>query len=307
MEPFLKILTKPDNIPVLLMVPATLVLLVMWRRAASTNDRLLEDGGIDAVRDHMEGTRPEKGDDADPDLGRLHTWPYLVRVELIAALVVILLLTVWSITIDAPLEQHADAMRTPNPSKAPWYFLGLQEMLVYFDPWIAGVMLPLFIIGGLCAIPYIDVNPKGVGYHGWKDRKFAIATFLFGFVVLWLLLIIVGVACRGPGWNWFWPWEAWDPERAVATPNRNWADLFGVGSYTSASIFGGLTLLTYYGLAVAYWLRRRKTSATLQRMGAVRYAITAFLFLTMLALPIKMALRLALGVKYVWVTPWFNV
>jgi len=307
MEQLKEILTRPDNIPVLLMVPATIVLVILWWRAARTNDRLLEEGGLEAVQRRMEGTRPEKGDDDDPDLGRLHTWPYLVRVELIAALVVLLIVTVWSIGIDAPLEQMADPSRTPNPSKAPWYFLGLQEMLVYFDPWIAGVMLPLFIIFGLCAIPYLDVNPRGTGYYSWRGRKFAISTFLFGFLVLWLALIIIGVTCRGPGWNWFWPWETWDRERIVATPNRNLSDVFGIDSYTAASVFGGVLVALYYGSAVVYWRLRRAISPTLQRMGASRYAITAFLFLTMVALPIKIALRHGLGVKYVWVTPWFNV
>jgi hypothetical protein len=308
-DQFLSILSKPDNIPVALMVPLCIVLIALWWRAARTSDRILEEEGPEALRAHMEGARPEPvpGEEPDPDPGRVHTWPYLVRVELIATLVVILILVVWSIAIDAPLEQHADPTRTPNPSKAPWYFLGLQEMLVYFDPWIAGVMLPSLIIGGLCAIPYIDVNPEGSGHYGWKDRKFAITTFLFGFVILWLLLIIVGVFFRGPGWNWFWPWETWDPERAVATPNRNWSDLFGLGSGTGAMIFGALTIAVYYGLAVLYWLRKRGTSPTLQRLGKIRYAITAFLFLTMMALPIKMLLRHLLGVKYVLVTPWLNI
>jgi len=72
-----------------------------------------------------------------------------------------------------------------NPAKAPWYFLGLQEMLVYFDPWIAGVIMPTLIIVGLMVIPYIDANPLGNGYYTYKQRKFAIWTFLFGFIGLW--------------------------------------------------------------------------------------------------------------------------
>jgi len=307
MEQLVAILTKPDNIPILAMVPVTIGLVFLWRKAALTNDRLIDEGGIEAVRAHMEGARPERGDDEDPDLGRLHTWPYLVRVELIATLIVLLVVTIWAIGIDAPLEQLADPTRTPNPSKAPWYFLGLQEMLVYFDPWIAGVMLPLLIIGGLSAIPYLDVNPNGSGYYGWKQRKFAIVTFLFGFLILWFSLILIGMVFRGPGWNWFWPWETWDPQRPIATPNQNWSDLFGIQSQLLAAIFGALTIACYYGLAVVYWFRRKASSPTLQRMGRLRYAITAFLFLTMMALPIKMILRHALGVKYVWVTPWFNI
>src|SRR5437660_1690184 len=136
---------------------------------------------------------------------RIHTWPYLVRLEFLASLIVMTVVTVWSITIDAPLEEPANPNKTPNPSKAPWYFLGLQEMLVYFDPWMAGVVLPSLIIVGLMVIPYIDVNPRGNGYYTFKERKFAISTFLFGFLVLWILLIILGTFFRGPGWYLFMP------------------------------------------------------------------------------------------------------
>ena len=134
---------------------------------------------------------------------RVTTWPYLVRIELLWTIVAMIILTVWSIVVDAPLEMPANPNRTPDPSKAPWYFLGLQEMLVYFDPWIAGVMVPLLIIAGLIAIPYLDTNPRGNGYYTWRERRFAISVFLFGFVGLWVLPIIVGVFCRGPGWNWY--------------------------------------------------------------------------------------------------------
>ena len=109
------------------------------------------------------GSRRAAADQALPD--KVHTWPYLVRAEFISGCVMILALLIWSIVIDAPLEDPANPSKTPNPSKAPWYFLGLQEMLVYFDPWIAGVILPTLIIIGLMAIPYIDINPNGNGYY----------------------------------------------------------------------------------------------------------------------------------------------
>ena len=111
---------------------------------------------------------------------KIHTWPHLVRMEFLVALFVTVALTLWAMMVDAPLEEPANPTRTPNPSKAPWYFLGLQEMLVYFDPWHAGVVLPTLIIVGLMIIPYIDINPKGNGYYCFKDRKYEILTFLFG-------------------------------------------------------------------------------------------------------------------------------
>ena len=88
-----------------------------------------------------------------------------MRNEFLMTLLVIIVLTVWSLLLNAPLEQPSNPTRTPNPSKAPWYFLGLQEMLVFFDPWYAGVVLPSFIIVGLMLIPYLDINPKGNGYY----------------------------------------------------------------------------------------------------------------------------------------------
>ena len=95
----------------------------------------------------------------------IHVWPFLLRIEFLAAMIVTAILMVWSITLNAPLEEPANPNLTMNPAKAPWYFLGLQEMLVYFDPWIAGVVMPTLIIVGLMVIPYIDTNPLGSGYY----------------------------------------------------------------------------------------------------------------------------------------------
>src|SRR5438309_12059067 len=129
---------------------------------------------------------------------KVHTWPHLVRMEFLVALFVLVALTLWALTVDAPLEEAANPTRTPNPSKAPWYFLGLQEMLVYFDPWNAGVVLPTMIIVGLIALPYIDFNREGNGYFSFAQRPFAITVFMFGFLVLWVLLIVLGTFLRGP-------------------------------------------------------------------------------------------------------------
>src|SRR6185369_3058089 len=142
-----------------------------------------------------------------PTDDKIYTWPHLVRTEFLCTLAVIAFMLVWSLLVDAPLEEPAAPTRTPNPSKAPWYFLGLQEILVYFDPWHAGVVLPTFIILGLMVLPYIDINPKGNGYFTFTERKYEILTFFLGFHVLWILLIVVGTFLRGPGWNWFWPWQ----------------------------------------------------------------------------------------------------
>lgn len=303
---FWEVVARPDYLPIVALIPGMLVLFAWWWREARRNDALEERGGLEAVAEDMRGGVPEPDRSLGPeDVDRVHTWPYLLRVELLVSLAVLAGLTVWSITVDAPLEQLADPNRTPNPSKAPWYFLGLQEMLVYFDAWIAGVVLPVLIILGLCAIPYLDPNPGGDGYYCWRPRRFAIATFWFG-MFLWVALIVIGTFFRGPGWNWFWPWEVWDPNYFVDATSRNWPDLFGVKEGWAASVFGGATVLAYYGLGgLAWWFYRH--TATVQAMGPVRFGIVAFLWLTMLALPLKIVLRLALDVHYVWTTPWFNL
>ncbi len=293
MEHMIKIFSKPDNIPILGMLFLVFYFLWLGLRYALQNDRLIKAGEYERIKD-----QPDK---------KVNVWPYLARLEFLAVIIKMIILTVWSITIDAPLEEIANPAKTPNPSKAPWYFLGLQEMLVYFDPWIAGVVLPGLIIVGLMVIPYVDVNPEGCGYYSFSNRKFAIITFSFGFIMLWVLLIVFGTFFRGPGWNFFWLWEKWDPHKVVALTNVNLSEKFGIQSYFWSSIFGASIVFGYYSLAVFYYRWRKNKSDTVQKLGVLRYSIVAFLFLTMMSLPIKMVLRLAFNIKYVWVTPWFNI
>ncbi len=241
---------------------------------------------------------------------KVHTWPHLVRLEFIVAIFVFVVLVLWSVGIDAPLEEPANPTRTPNPSKAPWYFLGLQEMLVYFDPWLAGVVLPTLIIIGLIIIPFIDINPAGNGYYCFKERKYEVLTFFFGFHILWVSMIIIGTFFRGPGWNLFWPWQRWDPHKVVALTNVDLPYLLGFRDYGWSAVCGAVVVLGYFvvGLAGFYlWVLRVKGKEFLERWGLVRFLITAFLFVTMLSLPAKMFLRLAFNVKYILATPWFNI
>ncbi len=101
-------------------------------------------------------------------------------------------------------------------------------MLVYFDPWMAGVVLPSMIIVGLMAIPYIDTNKAGNGYYSYNDRKFAFLTFQYGFVVLWVVLILLGTFLRGPNWNFFGPYEFWDLHKVIPLNNVNLSDIFWI-------------------------------------------------------------------------------
>ncbi len=258
----------------------------------------------------IKGQTLAKEKDADISEGELPTWPYLVRKEFLAAIICMIILIVWSVMLDAPLEELSDSTMTPNPAKAPWYFLGLQEMLVYFDPWIAGVVFPMLIVVGLMAIPYIDINPKGNGYYTFRERKFAMLTFCFGFHVLWILLIIVGVFMRGPGWLWFWPWQEWDPHRIAAEINYDLTSFVGVSSKSFLGfILGGVVVMGYYylGITAPHRLMKGRKSVALEKLGLIRYTIVAFLFLSMMALPIKVLLRFVFHIKYIWVTPWFNI
>jgi hypothetical protein len=294
MNPFIEIITQPDNIAIVIMIIMVTFFMVWAFQQAFQNDRL-KAGGL-----------PVEGEN-DQDI---ETWKPLVRIELIITLAVMIGLTVWSILVDAPLEEIANPTLTPNPAKAPWYFLGLQELLVYFDPWLAGVVLPTLIVVGLIAIPYIDINPKGNGYYTFKERKYAILIFSFGFFILWLLLIVIGVFFRGPGWLWYWPWQEWDHQRVIYEPTRDLTSMIGIDSRSIAGfIIGGIVTIGYLvgGMVLPYRYWKKNNPELLEQLGMIRYATIMFLFITMMSVPIKMVLRLVFLVKYVWIIPWFNV
>lgn len=135
-------------------------------------------------------------------MDRVNVWPHLMVAEFVALLVVLVLLTIFSATVDAPLRELANFNQTPNPSKAPWYFLGLQELLRYFHPQVAGVTIPTVIIIGLMAAPFIDRNPSTRP----DDRKLAIVLFSF-FILSFSILVTLGMFFRGPGFNFVYPWK----------------------------------------------------------------------------------------------------
>ncbi len=138
---------------------------------------------------------------ADP-VDKVHVWPHLLVSEFTAILALMALLTIFSALVRAPLLELADFNQTPNPSKAPWYFLGLQELLTMFHPMVAGVTIPGVAQVLLMMAPYIDRNPK----TNPADRKFAISLFTM-FVMFWAVLVIIGSFFRGPGFNFVFPWN----------------------------------------------------------------------------------------------------
>ena len=296
-ENFQLIIGKPDNVPIVALI--FLLIFFTWYslREGVRNDRRI-----------AAGEPPVEKDEAD----RVWTWPDLVYTELIAMVVCMVVLIVWSIVLEAPIEQPANNANTPNPSKAPWYFLGLQEMLVYFDPWLAGVVLPSLIVVGLMAIPYIDKNPKGNGYYTFNERKAEITIFLFGFVVLWSSLIVLGTFLRGPNWNFFGPFEFWDIHKLEALTNVQLSEYIwvrGLGMALPANwfireIFGiGLTL--FYVAVLPVVLAKKGLVKYYEKLGPARYYVAVMLFLMMLSLPVKMLMRWVFNLKYIVSIPEF--
>ncbi len=287
---FLLIAGKPDNVPISAMIFLLGIFTWIALRKAYYNDKQIDNGGIP-----FEKTETDE---------KLFTWPDLVYTELLCMIALTIVMIVWSVGLRAPLEEAANPTSSPNPAKAPWYFLGLQEMLVYFDPWLAGVVLPTLIIVGLMAIPYIDTNPKGNGYYSFKERKWEIGVFLYGFLVLWSFLIITGTFLRGPNWNFYGPYEFWDPNKLEPLVNIDlseliWVKLMGMPLprlWVIREAPGLILVLLYLGLAPAMAVGPFRRFYL--KMGAPRYYVGAFLFLTMLSLPIKMVLRWLFNLKY---------
>jgi menaquinol-cytochrome c reductase cytochrome b/c subunit len=133
---------------------------------------------------------------------KVHTWPHLLAAEFVAALACTAFTFLFSIWVNAPLLQLSNPNQTPNPSKAPWYFLGLQELLTMFHPMVAGVTIPGVGLIVLIFAPYIDKNPSNKP----EDRKFAISLMTVH-LMFWAVLVMIGSFFRGPGFNFTLPWR----------------------------------------------------------------------------------------------------
>src|SRR5437762_6005259 len=339
-----QILSAADNVPIIAMIPLLAFYIYLAWKQAHANDKLLDELAEHPVlaKTHHRKTWPFK-----PGWQKeVHVWPLLLRVEFLAAIIVTIILMVWSIDLNAPLEEPANPNLTMNPSKAPWYFLGLQEMLVYFDPWIAGVVMPSIIMVGLMVFPYVDSNPLGNGYYTLKQRRFAIGMFGWGFL-MWIRLIVIGTFIRGPGCIWFLPGKTWHHNAVVFDKNIDLHDYIATSwlgktlhlgflqSNWGKWIFGALVVGGFYALGGLFfhWLitrggfgrfdrslpitKRIKLWLTtkdpfelklLSRTSPLQYLTFQFFAVrVLLALPVKLILRLALTIKYVWVTPYFNI
>src|SRR5215208_5062677 len=290
-EDFRSIVAKPDNVPITIMVISVMLCIwVAFRRAALNDTRVA--AGLPLLE--------EDRDD------RVLVWPDLVYTELICLIIGTAGLILWAVISKAPLEQPANPGYAPNPAKAPWYFLGLQEMLVYFDPWMAGVLLPGLIILGLMAIPYIDTNPKGNGYYTFRERKVEISIFLFGWLILWTQLIVIGTFLRGPNWNFFGPYEFWDITKVDPLINVDlseyfWIKLLGTGlpgNWFVRELPGILLIGAYFFVLPPLLARTKWFRPYYDKMGAPRFFVGVTLLLVMLLLPIKMYCRWLFNLKY---------
>lgn len=300
---FAQIVKKPDNVPIVAMLFLVGFFLWLSMHQAITNDERI-----------AAGLKPMEASDGEGD--KTWVWPDLVYTELLCMVIGMIVLVIWGIAFHAPIEEAANPARTPNPSKAPWYFLGLQEMLVYYDPWLAGVVFPSLIIVGLMAIPYLDTNPRGNGYFTLKERKVEISLFLFGFLILWVLLVILGTFLRGPNWNFFGPYERWDIHKVEALVNVNlseyiWVKMLGTGLPRNMLVreaFGIVAVLVYL-LVLPGLLAKTLLKKYFVKMGPWRYAVFVMLLLGMVALPIKMILRWTINLKYIMAMPeiFFNI
>jgi hypothetical protein len=295
---FRQIVGKPDNVPIVGMLFIVGFFTWLYFNKANENDRRTAEG-----LPPLEAINNEK----------VLVWPDLVYTELICIIALAAFLFFWGIGLQAPLEEPASSVKTPNPSKAPWYFLGLQEMLVYYDPWLAGVVFPSVILGGMMAIPYIDFNKKGNGYYTFNERKFSVTVFLFGFFPLWIGMIILGTFLRGPNWNTFGIYEYWDVHKLEAANNVNLSEYVWL-YWANSSMPGNIIIREAPGilLTLGYLILMPSVMAATvfrnfaYRMGFFRFMVFANLILMMAALPIKMVLRWTMALKYIVAIPeWF--
>jgi hypothetical protein len=299
---FLKEAAKPDYLPLWAMLFLTgLCLWAAFYQAVRNDERL------------KQGLPPEEAGAAQKSLP---VWPYLLYLEAIVAAFAMALLLAWALGYDAPLEQAANPASSPNPAKAPWYFVGLQELLVYFDPWIGGVLLPVLAFTGLICLPYCDPEPRGAGYFSFERRKFSITAYLFGFLLLWVAMICVGAFLRGPNWTFFGLYEPWDTDKSVQANPINFSQFFwrdAIGWLTGRprapeTLHWFKRELPGFCAAGAYFLVLPLVGAKVfgklyAQLGKWRYGIVACHLLVLLAVPIKIFLRLAFNLKYIIFVP----
>ena len=158
------------------------------------------------------------------------------------------------------------------------------------------MVLPTLIIVGLMVIPYIDNDNRGIGWYSIKERPFACTVFLTG-LAMWFILIFVGYYCRGPSWGRYWPWEGWHVHKPF--PPDTWSFTLSPRAGTlDKSVWPGVLLVgAYFGLGM--YLPKRWFPKFYEQLGLIKYSIVMGLLLLMIAVPIKVFLRMVLAIKYI--------
>ena len=288
---FRSVALLPDNVPSLFLL--ILVTFFAWfsMYQAWENDRRLE---------RKEPTKEKQ------DSERILVWPDLVFIEFIAALFMLALLILWSLSLQAPLEGVADPANSPNPAKAPWYFLALQEMLVYFDPWFAGVIIPTLLLVILILFPYVDPDRKHTGFYSYRPRKFFMSSFICFFICVWVYLQFVGNVMRGPNWNFFGPFEPWDSHKVVAITNINLSEylyMVFLKRPLPENIFlreiGGFIFLGTYFVVALQILKRTWLKFLYEQVPRASFYVFSTVYILLWLLPVKMYLRWIFNLKYI--------
>lgn len=296
---FARLILAPDHMAVVFLIVLTCFFSWLGLRFSAANDDRIGQG-----RKPREATAPEQT--------KVFVWPDLVYIELIAMLVMTCVLGIWSLAAQAPLEAPADTSWTPNPAKAPWYFVGLQELLVYFEPWFAGVFLPLVIIFSLCLMPYLPHQDNKSGYYSMKGRRFSLAVILAGFG-LWLLLIVIGTFFRGPDWRLYGLYESrlvrrFDELHTEPLSIMFWRGLFGpdvvssqgnlISSVPVVRELPGLFIIGVLFLVIPYVAKRTFGRGMAARLGGPGYWTVAILLATMALIPTKMYANWLFNINY---------
>jgi len=296
---FAALVFAPDHMAVIFLIASAFLFIWLGLRLSILNDHRLERG-----RNPREKTRSEET--------RIFVWPDLVYIELIAMLAMTCVLGIWSLTVPAPLEAPADTSWTPNPAKAPWYFVGLQELLVYFEPWFAGVVLPLVIVFGLCLIPYLRRQDNQSGFYWLKGRRFSVAIFLSGFG-LWILLIVIGTFFRGPDWRLYGLYESRLVRRFTELhteplSTRVWRAVLhsedrstAITSLVNTPVLRelpGLLVVILLFLVIPLLAKRTFGTGLASRLGPSGYWTVAILLAMMTLIPIKMCANWLFDINY---------
>lgn len=302
---FAALVLAPDHVAVLLFIAASLAGVVYGLGLAAENDRRRQQN-----QPVMEAEPHERE--------RIFVWPDLVYIELLAMLAMLGVLLVWALLMPAPLESPADPTWTPNPAKAPWYFVGLQELLVYFDPWLAGVMIPVFIILGLCLIPYADTRPKETGFYGFRHRQFATSVFLSGYI-LWTILIVIGTFYRGPDWQFYGLYESRSIKKPSVLETRPLSHVIwniNVGTHEAKRMTAwrvllrespGVVLLGMLFGGVPVILRMKSIRQYVPQWSRPTHWTMSMLLAFMILIPVKMYLNWLMDINYILWLPEIGI